>query len=102
MTTATNRPLPTPDERSAEFFRAAKEGRLDEAITLSDEARTRIGATDLLTSRGHVLEEAALVHRIAGDGPSEAAALEEALALYELKGNLVGAERVRSALGDLA
>jgi DNA-binding SARP family transcriptional activator len=81
---------------------AAKEGRLDEAITLSDEARTRIGATDLLTSRGHVLEEAALVHRIAGDGPSEAAALEEALALYELKGNLVGAERVRSALGDLA
>ena len=29
-------------------------------------------------------------------------ALEEALALYELKGNLVGAERVRSALGDLA
>jgi uncharacterized OB-fold protein len=24
----TNRPIPTPDERSAEFFRAAKEGRL--------------------------------------------------------------------------
>jgi tetratricopeptide (TPR) repeat protein len=80
---------------------AAKEGRLDEAITLSDEARTRIGATDLLTSRGHVLEEAALILRIAGDGHSQTAALEEALALYELKGNVVGAERARSTLRDL-
>ena len=28
MTTTSNRPIPAPDERSAEFFGAAKEGRL--------------------------------------------------------------------------
>jgi uncharacterized OB-fold protein len=28
MTTTSNRPIPAPDERSAEFFSAAKEGRL--------------------------------------------------------------------------
>jgi uncharacterized OB-fold protein len=28
MTTTTNRPIPIPDERSAEFFAAAKQGRL--------------------------------------------------------------------------
>jgi DNA-binding SARP family transcriptional activator len=94
--------VPEVSWRRALALVAAKEGRLDEAITLSDEARTRIGSTDLFTSRGHVLEEAALVHRIAGDGRSEAVALEEALALYELKRNVAGTERVRSTLRDLA
>ena len=80
---------------------AAKEGRFDEAITLSEEARTRIAATDLLTARGHVLEETALVYRLAGDGQAELDALDEALALHKRKGNVAGAERVRSALREL-
>jgi Flp pilus assembly protein TadD len=46
---------------------AAKEGRTDVAITLSDEARTRASAADLLTFRGQILEEAAIVHRLASD-----------------------------------
>lgn len=93
--------VPEVNWRRALALVAAKEGRFDDAITLSSEARTRIDATDLLTARGHVLEEGALVHRIAGDGRAEADALEEALALHERKGNIVGAKRVRSALSDV-
>jgi DNA-binding SARP family transcriptional activator len=81
---------------------AAKEGRTDEAITLSDEARTRAGAADQLTFRGQILEEAAIVRRLADDATGETGALEEALMVYERKGNVVGAERVRSALHDAA
>ena len=77
---------------------AAKEGRTDDAITLSDEARTRASASDLLTFRGQILEEAAIVRRLATDSAGVTDALEEALVLYERKGNIVGAERVRSAL----
>jgi hypothetical protein len=77
---------------------AAKEGRTADAITLSDEARTRASAADVLTFRGQILEDAAIVRRLARDVAGEAEALEEALVLYERKGNVVGAERVRSAL----
>ena len=79
---------------------AAKEGRGRDAITLSDEARAQAGASDMLTFRGQVLEDAATVHRLAGDAKGEADALEEAFALYEQKRNVVGAERVRTALQD--
>jgi DNA-binding SARP family transcriptional activator len=93
--------VPEVSWRRALAIVAAKEGRFDEAVTLVEEARTRIGATDLLTVRGHVLEDAALVYRLARETRAEATALEEALTLYERKGNVVGAERVRSALSDV-
>ena len=77
---------------------AAKEGRGSDAISLSDEARARASASDMLTFRGQVLEDAGTVHRLAGDAKGETDAFEEALALYKQKGNVVGAERVRTAL----
>jgi DNA-binding SARP family transcriptional activator len=80
---------------------AAHESRLDEAVRLSDEAQARAEASDWLTYRGQTLEEAAIVRRLAGDTTGEAEALEEALAVYERKGNVVGADRVREAMkGD--
>ena len=89
---------PKGDSTGALALVAAKEGRTDDAMTLSDEARTRASASDLLTFRGEILEEAAIVRRLARDSAGEIAALEEAFVLYERKGNIVGAERVRSAL----
>lgn len=77
---------------------AAHAGRFEEAVLLSDEARARASASDWLTFRGQLLEEAAFVWRRAGDAVGERDALAEALALYEEKGNLVGAERVRQTL----
>jgi tetratricopeptide (TPR) repeat protein len=76
---------------------AAHERRFDEALTLAEEARRRVAATDWLTVRGETLEDAALVHRLAGDGRGEAEALAEALALYERKGNVSGVRRIAHA-----
>ncbi len=77
---------------------AARERRFDEAVRLSDEARVRAEACDSLTFRGQTLEEAALVRRLARDFVGEAVAAEHALALYEQKGNVMGAARVRQQL----
>ena len=66
---------------------------------LSDEARARANAADWLTFRGQTLEEAARVRELSGDSEGATTALEEALAAYERKGNVAGAERVRSRLG---
>ena len=38
------------------------------------------------------------MRRLAGDAAGEGASLREALSLYERKGNVAGAERVRAAL----
>ena len=77
---------------------AAQERRFDEALTLAQEARRRIEATDWLTARGETLEDAALVHRLAGDGSGEGEALAEAQALYERKQNVSGLRRITHAL----
>jgi DNA-binding SARP family transcriptional activator len=79
---------------------AAHDGRVAEALRLSDEARTRADASDRLSFRGETLEEAAVVRRLADDAPGVDDALREALAVYERKGNIVGAERVRQTLGE--
>jgi DNA-binding SARP family transcriptional activator len=76
---------------------AARERRFDEALTLAAEARRHVEATDWLTVRGETLEDAALVHRLAGDVSGEADALAEALALYERKGNVSGVHRITHA-----
>ena len=77
---------------------AAQEGRAEEALRLSNEARTRAAATDWLTFRGETLEEAATVHELAGDAAGADASRREALETYERKGNVVGAERMRRRL----
>jgi DNA-binding SARP family transcriptional activator len=77
---------------------AALNGRLDEALSLSEEVREILGATDWLTIRADALEEDALVRRLSGDARGRGEALEEALDLYEQKGNVAGAARVRERL----
>jgi hypothetical protein len=78
---------------------AAQEGDCGEAVRLSAEARARVDDSDWLTVRGQTLEEAAIVLRRCGDDAGESEALREALSLYERKGNVAGADRVRQALG---
>ena len=78
---------------------AASEGQFTEARMLSDEARTRANASDLLTFRGQTLEEVARIRELSGDSAGATTALEEALTAYEQKGNTAGAQRVRSRLG---
>lgn len=84
--------------RRALALTAAARGRFDEAIVLSDEARARAAASDYLVVRGLTLEEAARIRAGAGDAEGAAAALREALDVYERKGALAGSSRVRSAL----
>jgi DNA-binding SARP family transcriptional activator len=76
---------------------SAQEGRFEEALMLSQEAKARADSSDWLTFRGETLEDAALVHRLAGDDRGEADALAEALALYERKGNVPGVRRIAQA-----
>ena len=78
---------------------AASEGQFKEARMLSDEARARANASDWLTFRGQTLEEAAHVRELSGDSVGATTALEEALAAYEQKGNVMGEQRVRSRPG---
>jgi DNA-binding SARP family transcriptional activator len=84
--------------RRAHALVAAHEGRHDEALRLSDEARARAERTDWLTIRGETLEEAALVRRLAGDDEGGSNALRAALTVYEQKGHLAGARRVRQSM----
>jgi DNA-binding SARP family transcriptional activator len=77
---------------------AAHAGRSEEALRFSNEARASAAATDWLTLYGETLEESATIHDMAGDSAGADEALRQALAKYELKGNLVGAERVRQRL----
>jgi DNA-binding SARP family transcriptional activator len=67
---------------------AAREGQIDQAVHLWDEARARTAASESVTFHAETLEEAATTR----DG------LVEALAIYERMGNLAGAERVRKRL----
>ncbi|HXF98254.1 MAG TPA: hypothetical protein VNJ46_06540 [Gaiellaceae bacterium] len=84
--------------RRATALVAARQGRREDALRLSNEACALADATDWLTFRAETHEEAALVRRHAGDAGAEAEALDAALALYERKGNRAGAERVRATL----
>jgi hypothetical protein len=69
---------------------------LDEAERLARAAVARAEETDALDLRGDALLSLAQVLALAGkDARPE---LEQALALYERKGNLVMAERARSRL----
>jgi len=79
---------------------ASHDGRFVEALQLADEARKRVAASDWLSFHGETLEDVAVVQRLARDPRGESAALQEALALYERKGNVVGAERMRRQLAQ--
>jgi predicted ATPase/DNA-binding SARP family transcriptional activator len=71
---------------------AAAEGLVREAVALADE-------TDFAVLRGDAFMDLADVLRTAGRETESAAFAEQALELYEQKGNVVAAERARRILG---
>jgi class 3 adenylate cyclase/tetratricopeptide (TPR) repeat protein len=77
---------------------AAKRGALEEAEAFAHRANERAERTDDLSLRGGVLADLAALYELSGRPEEAKAALEQALALYEQKGNVVMAERVRNRL----
>ncbi len=78
----------------------ARRGELQEGERLGREAVALAEETDMLNAHADALIDLAEVLALAGQDAR--AELEQALALYERKGNLVTAERTRSRLADRA
>jgi hypothetical protein len=75
-------------------------GELVEAERVGREAVAIASATDVLDLRGQALADLAEVLRLASR-PEEARALvEEATRLYDQKGNVVAAERLRALMAE--
>ena len=77
----------------------ARRGELDEGERLAREAVALAAETDMLNAHADALLDLAEVLTLADQDAR--AELEQALALYERKGNLVMAERTRSRLAEL-
>jgi class 3 adenylate cyclase/tetratricopeptide (TPR) repeat protein len=77
----------------------AKRGELEEAERLAREAVNWSQRTDFLNWRGDVLLDLAEVLRAAAKPDEAGAAVEQALAVYEQKGNVVSANAARRLLG---
>jgi class 3 adenylate cyclase/DNA-binding winged helix-turn-helix (wHTH) protein len=96
----------TPDDLGAEFpWRSvlakltAEAGEFDEAERLAREAVELVDRTDSLNQRAEIRLDLAHVLRSAGRDDEAAAAALEGAALYEMKENVVGAERARRLAG---
>jgi Flp pilus assembly protein TadD len=76
----------------------ARRGELEEAERLGREAVNWSQRTDFLNWRGDVLLDLAEVLRAAGKPDEARTAVEQALALYEQKGNVVSANAARRLL----
>jgi DNA-binding SARP family transcriptional activator len=79
----------------------ARLGQLEEAETVAREAIGLVRSTEFLGYHAEALLVLAEALRLGGRGEEAAAAIEEAAALYERKGNVAAAERTRVALGEL-
>jgi tetratricopeptide (TPR) repeat protein len=77
-------------------------GETEEAERVAHEAVALARKTDGLNLHGDVLLDLTEVESVAGSAPAAATAAEDALALYERKGNLVSAGRARAAIARLA
>lgn len=84
--------------RRARAKALAGTGALDEAVRVAREATAIAARTDFLDLRGQAAADLGEVLRLAGRPQEAAAALAEAISLYEEKGNLVAAERLRAVL----
>jgi len=84
--------------RRARAKALAGTGALDEAVRVAREATAIAARTDYLDLRGQAAADLGEVLRLAGSPQEAAAALAEALSLYDEKGNLVAAERLRAVL----
>jgi len=88
--------------RSARAKILARQGRLEEAEPLAQEAARIARGTDHLTLRGDVLTSLAEVLHLAGKTAEAVRAVEEAVEVHERKGNVVSAGRARQFLEELA
>ena len=79
--------------RSARAKILARRGDLEVGLRLAEEATTLAEQTDFLNIHGDALSDQAEVLRLAGEAEEATSALQEALALYERKGNRVAARR---------
>jgi ATP/maltotriose-dependent transcriptional regulator MalT len=73
-------------------------GDFGPALEVAADARDRIDATDGLNRRAAVWSSLGEINRLAGDAAASISALEHAVELYELKGNVSGATRIRLLL----
>jgi tetratricopeptide (TPR) repeat protein len=79
----------------------ARRGEHAEAERLAREAVTICDETDMLDSQGNVYADLAEVLILTGKPDEAAAALEQALARYQRKGNLVSTQRAQTRLAEL-
>src|SRR5262249_59661668 len=79
----------------------ARRGHLDAALALSGDAVRLLEGSDGIDVRGDVFMNRAEVLQMADRLEEAIADVNEALALYEQKGNAVSAERAREALDEL-
>jgi tetratricopeptide (TPR) repeat protein len=96
-----------PDDRFAHVeWRAARAralsglGRADEAEVVAREAVTLAEETDFLVVHGDALTTLGEVLRLAGRADESVPLVEQAIRLYEQKGNVVSAAHARAALED--
>jgi class 3 adenylate cyclase/tetratricopeptide (TPR) repeat protein len=78
----------------------ANADELAEAKRLSAEAVELAARTDWLSDHANALLSQGEVHRIAAETDPAAAAIRQAIALYERKGHTIGAQRARSTLAE--
>ena len=79
----------------------ARRGQTSDAVEVAREAVESMAGTDDITAHAEVLVDLAEVLRVDGDLMGAQAALAEALALHEQKGNLVSVEWCRRLLAEL-
>jgi len=86
--------------RTARAQLLAVRGETMEAARLAREAVDIVAATDRINAHADALVDLVDILRADLDDAGSAAALEQALELYEEKGNVLGADRVRAALAS--
>jgi tetratricopeptide (TPR) repeat protein len=80
----------------------ARRGQMDEALRLANEAVDFSRHSDLLNLRGMACADLAEVLRLAAQTGDAVSALQEALGLFELKGNVIMAKQTAARLDELA
>ena len=88
--------------RSVRSRLVALRGDPDEALRLSDEAVELAAETEDIILKADALVDLSVVLAAAGRTDAAAAALETAIGLYERKGNLISAARIRRELAGAA
>jgi tetratricopeptide (TPR) repeat protein len=79
----------------------ARLGNIDEAERLAREAVTILSETDYINGHAEVVADLGEVLQCAGRDDEAAASVEEAIRLYDLKGNAASAAALRKRLAHL-